>query len=89
MQHSKTIDADRNTAIQWFKASGNMLGNFYHASIIELHDPEQALMRTNDKFQKRLNGIEDELSKTGRSIYDVDSDDLELLWLKQKDSAST
>jgi len=52
-------------------------------------DPEQALMRTNDKFQKRLNGIEDELSKTGRSIYDVDSDDLELLWLKQKDSAST
>jgi len=47
-------------------------------------NPEQALTRTNDKFRKRLNGIEDELRKTGKILNDVSSDDLEILWEAQK-----
>ena len=47
-------------------------------------NPEQALTRTNDKFRKRLNGIEDELRKTGKTLNDVSSDDLEILWEAQK-----
>ena len=45
---------------------------------------EQALTRTNNKFRKRLNGIEDELRKTGKSLNDVSSGDLEILWEAQK-----
>ena len=47
-------------------------------------NPEQALTRTNDKFRKRLNGIEDELRKTGKTLNDVSSDELEILWEAQK-----
>ena len=47
-------------------------------------NPEQALTRTNDKFRKRLNGIEDELRKTGKTLNDVSSNDLEILWEAQK-----
>ena len=47
-------------------------------------NPEQALTRTNDKFRKRLNGIEDELRKTGKTLNDVSSGDLEILWEAQK-----
>jgi ATP diphosphatase len=47
-------------------------------------NPEQALTRTNNKFRKRLNGIEDELRKTGKTLNDVSSDDLEILWEAQK-----
>ena len=42
-------------------------------------NPEQALTRTNNKFRKRLNGIEDELRKTGKTLNDVSSGDLEIL----------
>lgn len=45
---------------------------------------EQALTRTNNKFRKRLNGIEDELRKTGETLNDVSSGDLEILWEAQK-----
>ena len=47
-------------------------------------NPEQALTRTNDKFRKRLNGIEDELRQSGKTLNDVSSDDLEILWEGQK-----
>ena len=47
-------------------------------------NPEQALTRTNNKFRKRLNGIEDELRKTGKTLNDVSSGDLEILWEAQK-----
>ena len=47
-------------------------------------NPEQALTRTNNKFRKRLNGIEDELRKNGKTLNDVSSGDLEILWEAQK-----
>ena len=47
-------------------------------------NPEQALTRTNNKFRKRLNGIEDELRKTGKTLNDVSPGDLEILWEAQK-----
>ena len=47
-------------------------------------DPEKALNRTNEKFRYRLNGIEDELIKLGKSVKEVDPDLLETLWEAQK-----
>ena len=35
-------------------------------------DPEKALNRTNEKFRYRLNGIEDELIKLGKSVKEVE-----------------
>ena len=45
---------------------------------------EQALTRTNNKFRKRLNGIEDELRQSGKTLNDVSPGDLEILWEAQK-----
>lgn len=47
-------------------------------------DPEKALNRTNEKFRYRLNGIEDELNKLGKSFKEIDPDLLETLWEAQK-----
>ncbi|MBV04136.1 MAG: hypothetical protein CML45_07060 [Rhodobacteraceae bacterium] len=47
-------------------------------------DPEKALNRTNEKFRYRLNGIEDELIKLGKSFKEIDPDLLETLWEAQK-----
>ncbi len=47
-------------------------------------DPEQALRKTNKKFIKRFNYIEDALNKEGKKFSDVDIDYLECLWQDSK-----
>ena len=76
------IDQSNQTEIE--EEVGDLLFTMVNlARRLEIN-PEQALMRTNDKFRKRLNGIEDELRKTGKTLNDVSSNDLEILWEAQK-----
>ena len=79
------VDAiDKSNQIEIEEEVGDLLFTMVNlARRLEIN-PEQALTRTNDKFRKRLNGIEDELRKTGKTLNDVSSDDLEILWEAQK-----
>ena len=54
------------------------LGNF-----IDI-DAETALRKSNDKFIKRFNLMEDMLKKEGKNFQDVSIDELEKLWQRAK-----
>ena len=79
------VDAiDKSNQMEIEEEVGDLLFTMVNlARRLEIN-PEQALTRTNDKFRKRLNGIEDELRKTGKTLNDVSSGDLEILWEAQK-----
>lgn len=47
-------------------------------------DPEQALRRTNDKFESRFHFIEQELEKAKKPIKEASLDEMEELWQKAK-----
>ncbi len=47
-------------------------------------DPETALRRTNQKFERRFRGIESMLAEQGRNITDASLDEMEAIWNKIK-----
>lgn len=47
-------------------------------------NPENALERTNKKFKKRFNYIEEHARKEGRSISDMTLEEMEEIWCKAK-----
>jgi tetrapyrrole methylase family protein/MazG family protein len=47
-------------------------------------DPESALRKTNRKFKRRFQWMEEELRTTGRSLQQVSMIDLESLWQQAK-----
>ncbi|MEZ5934294.1 MAG: nucleoside triphosphate pyrophosphohydrolase [Alphaproteobacteria bacterium] len=47
-------------------------------------DPEEALRRTNRKFERRFRSIEQALDRDGRSMADTSLDELEALWQAAK-----
>ena len=79
------VDAmDKSSQVEIEEEVGDLLFTMVNlARRLEIN-PEQALTKTNDKFRKRLNGIEDELRQSGKTLNDVSSDDLEILWESQK-----
>lgn len=48
-------------------------------------DPESALRKTNRKFKRRFQWMEDRLHESGRSPEHASMDELELLWQRAKD----
>jgi ATP diphosphatase len=47
-------------------------------------DPEAALRRTNDKFDRRFRFVEDSLEKQGKSPFKASLDEMEALWRQAK-----
>jgi len=47
-------------------------------------DPESALKKTNRKFKRRFQWMEDQLRSSGRSLEQVSMDELESLWQQSK-----
>ncbi len=47
-------------------------------------DPETLLRRANHKFTKRFNGVEEQVSKSGKAITEHDLDELEAYWCNVK-----
>jgi ATP diphosphatase len=47
-------------------------------------DPETALRRTNQKFERRFRAIEARLAEQGRPIKDVTLDEMERIWCEIK-----
>ncbi len=48
-------------------------------------DPESALRKTNRKFKRRFQWMEDRLHESGRSAEQASMDELESLWQRAKD----
>jgi uncharacterized protein YabN with tetrapyrrole methylase and pyrophosphatase domain len=48
-------------------------------------DPESALRKTNRKFKRRFQHVEQELQKEGRKLEDTTLEDMERLWQESKD----
>lgn len=47
-------------------------------------DPESALRRTNEKFERRFRSIEEDLEKQGKSLSGASLDEMEVLWQRAK-----
>jgi XTP/dITP diphosphohydrolase len=47
-------------------------------------DPEAALEKTNRKFIKRFNYLENETLKKGKSLHDMSLDEMNVIWEKAK-----
>ncbi|MCU1284512.1 MAG: MazG family protein [Acidobacteriales bacterium] len=47
-------------------------------------DPESALRKTNRKFTKRFQYMEQELTNTGRTVHDASLEEMESLWQQAK-----
>src|SRR5206468_3084531 len=47
-------------------------------------DPESALKKTNRKFKRRFQGMEDQLQSQGRAPQQADMEELESLWQQAK-----
>src|SRR5262249_31743183 len=47
-------------------------------------DPESALRRTNRKFRRRFNWLEEQLNKQGRTLEEATLDEMETLWQQAK-----
>ena len=59
---------------------------FAHVNAARLYgvDPESALARTNEKFIRRFNYMEEQAAAQGSSLHDLSLDQMEALWQEAK-----
>lgn len=65
---------------------GDVMFSLINLSRFSNINADKALQKTNEKFKKRFQYIENELSKTGLSFQDVSIEFLEELWQKSKNA---
>lgn len=63
---------------------GDLLFSIVNASRLFEVEPETALERTNRKFIKRFNYIEDQARSDGRLLKEMSNDEMEVLWEQAK-----
>lgn len=63
---------------------GDLLFSMVNAARLYNIDPEIALERTNKKFIKRFNYLEEQTLKKGRSLQDMNLDEMNEIWEKAK-----
>ena len=64
---------------------GDVLFSLVNAARLYDIDPEMALERTNKKFIKRFNFLEEQTIKKGQSLHDMSLDEMNLIWEKAKE----
>lgn len=64
---------------------GDVMFSLINAARLYGIDPEAALEKTNRKFIKRFNYLENETIKKGRSLHDMTLDEMNEIWEKAKD----
>jgi len=69
---------------------GDVLFSIINASRLYGIDPEAALEKTNRKFIKRFNYLENETLKKGKSLHDMSLDEMNVIWeeAKQNDNSA-
>jgi XTP/dITP diphosphohydrolase len=65
---------------------GDVLFSVINASRLYGIDPEAALEKTNRKFIKRFNYLENETMKKGISLHDMTLDEMNVIWEKAKEN---
>ncbi len=63
---------------------GDLLFSVVNAARLYHIDPETALEKTNRKFIRRFNYLEDHTIKKGRSLKDMNLDDMNVIWEEAK-----
>lgn len=63
---------------------GDVLFSIINASRLYGIDPEAALEKTNRKFIKRFNYLENETIRKGRSLHDMSLDEMNAIWEEAK-----
>jgi len=63
---------------------GDVMFSIINASRLYGIDPEAALEKTNRKFIKRFNYLEDQTLKKGRSLHDMTLDEMNVIWEEAK-----
>lgn len=63
---------------------GDVLFSIINASRLYSIDPEAALEKTNRKFIKRFNYLENETLKKGISLHDMSLDEMNIIWEEAK-----
>ena len=64
---------------------GDLLFSVINAARLYNIDPELALERTNQKFIRRFNYLEEHTIKKGISLHDMSLDDMNTIWEKAKE----
>jgi MazG family protein len=65
---------------------GDVLFSIINAARLYDIDPETALEKTNRKFIKRFNYLENETLKKGISLHEMSLDEMNVIWEKAKES---
>ncbi|HLN21724.1 MAG TPA: nucleoside triphosphate pyrophosphohydrolase [Bacteroidales bacterium] len=63
---------------------GDVLFSIINASRLYGIDPEAALEKTNRKFIKRFNFLENETIRKGKSLHDMSLDEMNIIWEEAK-----
>jgi len=63
---------------------GDVLFSLINASRLYGIDPEAALEKTNRKFIKRFNYLEDETMRKGKSLHNMTLDEMNVIWEQAK-----
>lgn len=76
------IDNNDNDKIE--SELGDVMFSLINASRLYGIDPEAALEKTNRKFIKRFNYLENETIRKGKSLHDMSLDEMNVIWEEAK-----
>jgi XTP/dITP diphosphohydrolase len=77
-------EIDRMDAKRTEEEFGDLLFSLVNAARLYDVDPESALERTNRKFIKRFNYLEEHTIKAGRPLTDMSLDEMNIIWEEAK-----
>jgi MazG family protein len=82
MELKKEIDENNREEIE--SELGDVMFSLINASRLYGIDPEAALEKTNRKFIRRFNYLENETMKKGRSLHNMSLDEMNVIWEEAK-----
>jgi XTP/dITP diphosphohydrolase len=80
------VEIEKHDTVSIESELGDVLFSIINASRLYDIDPEAALEKTNRKFIKRFNYLENETMKKGRSLHDMTLDEMKEIWEKAKEN---
>jgi len=84
MELKKAVDEQKREEIE--SELGDVMFSLINASRLYGIDPEAALEKTNRKFIRRFNYLENETMKKGRSLHTMSLDEMNVIWEEAKKS---
>jgi len=77
-------EAEKNDMERLESEIGDVMFSLINASRLYGIDPEAALEKTNRKFIKRFNYLENETMRKGRSLHNMSLDEMNVIWEEAK-----